>query len=515
MEPYKLSLITALVALLFLAYSSKSKIAAKLAIILISVSIFFGLCYFIIEIFSSGGLNVAALNHLHYALDPGTVLKFWRTALLAGVGIVSIAVFAFLVNRHVTGLGAKGGLSITLTASILAVFFAGASVYFNPITVDGIKLFEQHQYAKRTTLPVGLNTVDQLAPPLRAVAPDTKNNFILIFAEGYESAYLDEAIYPGLTPKLNQLIATRGKRIRGMKDLVLTNWTHGGMSAATCGLPMVPEYSDDNPSALTSTTLVGETCTGDILSRDGYQLSFFGGSQFGGEDKYRLYQSQGYKQTNIQEEFAEIFDEDTPTSTWGYYDEKVLDYVKTKFIDSVDNNLSGEPIGFVVLTLDSHQPGLPSPGCASMPYEDGEEPILNGVHCADTLISSFIQQVLDNPSTADTTIFLMSDHLHARPPEKLDAIPRSDRDYLLVTFNAHKNTNFNADFTRHASAMDVAPTFLATLGYEVDTFNLGRNLFKPNKTLAEALGRESLYANIAPIRAQLREHWKKITGVTD
>ena len=129
------------------------------------------------------------------------------------------------------------------------------------------------------------------------------------------------------------------------------------------------------------------------------------------------------------------------------------------------------------------------------------------------LIAGFINGILDDPATKNTTIILVSDHLHAKPPERLSKIARSKRDYMFVSFNAHVEANFHEDLTRDSTALDVAPTLLALLGYDISTFNLGRNLFKKENTLVESLGRERLFANIAIVRAKIREQWNESKGL--
>lgn len=246
---------------------------------------------------------------------------------------------------------------------------------------------------------------------------------------------------------------------------------------------------------------------GDILAADNYQLSFIGGSQFTAEEKHKLFRDQGFEQVILEQELDKILPERTPKSNWGYYDEFTLDFATSKIIES---SPSATPQGTLILTLDTHPPGLPSPSCSDRVYMDGGDQLLNAVHCADALIADAINRLLNNPKTSNHTIILVSDHIQSGKIPALQAIDREQRDYLFAVFNSKADSQTGNAHQRELTPLDGAPTILAHLGYQIKTLNLGRNaLSAGTSSLAEDLGKEILIENVVPIRDTIFKHWQQ------
>ena len=160
------------------------------------------------------------------------------------------------------------------------------------------------------------------------------------------------------------------------------------------------------------------------------------------------------------------------THEWGLYDEDLF-----RFAGEELRRLAGgdAPFALVVLTLDTHHPGgYVSPSCGS--YGDGNE-ILQSVHCADRLISAFIDSVRASPVAGETTVILVSDHLAMRNSAYgiLEEKP-AERVLTLVV-----DAPGGPAGARHGPAthFDIAPTVLEAVGFRVEgSWGLGHSLLR-------------------------------------
>ena len=70
-------------------------------------------------------------------------------------------------------------------------------------------------------------------------------------------------------------------------------------------------------------------------------------------------------------------------------------------------------------------------------------------------------------------------------------INEEKRNNTFVFFNASQENELL--ITRQASMLDIAPTLLHLIGFDVETLGFGRNLYKGNPTLSEKYGKKEFY----------------------
>ena len=504
MDIYVLTGYLSLLTLASVTAIHKRKLVVNIALIGIGINLILCITYWIINKFSGGGFNTSALHHLHHVLDFTTLQKFWKMGLFAVTSLLTVLLLFLILKKSYSRLSFKTSSALALLCTMSFLISLGLAFWFNPLVQDSMSLYREHRNNLEVQLPEHLSSINALASIEVAAKPDIKNDLVVLYAEGLERLFFEDSVFPGLTPNLSKLIFEKGHQIRGIKDLVLSNWTHSGMTAAMCGLSMAPNYSRENKTNLNSLNLVGETCIGDFLSNEGYHLSFYGGSQFSDTEKTDLYQYQGFNNIWLENDFEKIFPTTTPRTTWGYHDDELLEH---SLREIKKRESETQPQANFILTLDTHNPGLPSPSCESLPYRDGKDKVLNAVHCTDSLVAEFIKALLDGKASSPPTVVLLSDHLHAGPQDIIDNTSRESREYLFVVFNPHPSLNMKASTYRPSVALDIAPSLLAILGYEVETLNLGRNIFSDKANLVELLGRKSLVTNIPKIRKIVNDDW--------
>jgi len=505
-----LSALSVLLGLISLAFTKRNKLSAVLFAVISLICISWVL-YFIANYFSKNGLNLAALMHIKAVFNLNTVKLFYFEIILFLFTVTTLTYLIYklycLEHKYTNYLSEVFSHFVIMCSLSVAVFgFSTSSIGLNIRSI-----YYQYSITKQNKIDDYLFTVDFLAPPITYNKPSEKRNFIIIFAESLESSFFDNELFPNLTPRLRETINKHNSlRISNTNEVVMSNWTYGGMSAALCGLSYTPNYSINNPKRLSNPYIVGESCIGDILSQDDYQLSFTAGSDFGIEHKQKLLTNQGVQNFFTREKIKNSLKKDLPESKWGLYDDDLLSfsYERIKGLSRFK-----KPFGEIILTLDTHVPGLKTPSCNKLKYTDGKNSILNSVHCADRLLSDYIEKIYALPNSKNITVILLSDHLHPGSEPTIDSLERINRKNLFVVLNSPITDESLINIV-NASQLDIAPTILHSLGYSIENFNLGRNVFnKPNslpqQTLVNSLSHTRLNANIVPIRRKINSFWEK------
>jgi phosphoglycerol transferase len=507
-------LLTSLLAItgVFLAsYSSKIK---TIILCLIGLNLFLFCLYYAANQFSQAGINNAVFAHLHHLIRADVLLRFWPTVLGLTSALTIIVFSAAWLSKTARSKSLNTSIFISRVASLLLPLLVLIGLAINPFNIDIAAHYHQQRLDQQFPYPEQFENTPSLAPGISYTSPRQKPNFVIIFAESLERAFLNNTNYPGLTPNLNKLISQHGVEVQGIQQTPISAWTDSGLIAALCGIALTPNYSGQNLAEhdrtaqiiarTKATNIIGETCIGDILALDGYSMSFIGGSEFGVQEKELHMKYQGFESVYSTKDISASQQRPEPMSKWGSFDDALFDFAGQQFEQERDT-----PFGVVILTVDTHTPGYLAPSCRSNLYLNGEDSLLNAVHCSDQLISKFVKKLMASPEHKNTTIFVTSDHLY---PGHLPNINQQmlDRDNLFVVFNSRAPmVASNRIISREATNLDSAPTILAHLGYDIASLNFGRNLMRPAPTLVESMGYETFSKHIAKIRAKMNDHWKQ------
>lgn len=251
------------------------------------------------------------------------------------------------------------------------------------------------------------------------------------------------------------------------------------MVASQCGLPLVPMSNVNKPG----TFMPKAVCLGDTLKQNGYVTSYLGGAslRFGGKGNF--YKTHQFDAVQGLEHHIRTFPLGTvPYSHWGLYDEDLYQLAWKEFTRLTAQN---EPFAFFLLTLDTHPPsGFLSSSCDDIRYGDGENSMLNALHCSDQLAANFIRRLLASEAAAETIIVIASDHLIMSNDigKQLEQHPNRRNLFFILEQDGRKES-----IDRHSSPFDIAPTLLSILGADVEDYNLGVNMLGDDKTMMERL----------------------------
>ncbi|GAA6151484.1 sulfatase-like hydrolase/transferase [Pseudoteredinibacter isoporae] len=417
--------------------------------------------FFVADYFSGNGIDEATVYHMQYGLVGagfGEYLELIAGSSAGLILILALLIYSFFFIRRPT---APKHIAALLPIGLLA------AVLCNPASLNLYRLSGLDRPQQDSDFQQYYQ-----APSISATRSKTKN-IVYIYAESLEQNYFDETLFPGLMPKLNALTAD-ASLFTNIHQVYGTSWTIAGIAASQCGISLVTPSHGNSMSGMPE-FLPGATCLGDLLSKEGYQLNFMGGARLKFAGKGKFLKNHGFQSIKGLNHFKKNDTINKNTSSWGLYDDQLLSLARDEFKQL---QRQGKPFGLFALTLDTHHPkGHVSKSCRESRYQDGSNPMLNAVHCTDTLLADFIQSIRALDTDNNTVIVLASDHL-ALKNLAWDTLKKKPRKNFLMIFDPE--TDGQSIHTK-GSPLDIAPTLLSSVGFDAN-IGLGKNLFDPSVT---------------------------------
>lgn len=424
--------------------------------------------------FTGEGINVAAIEHVRYGVIDGElgILRFPEliglvVVLLAALGTWSWACLRLQARRE-TRTVAVTHHAASWTIPALALLL----LPIHPAVADISRLsFSDAAHAKELDSRLQWELDQSLA---RANRP-----FVYIYMESFESTFLDEELFPGVTPRLRQL-EREALRVSGIRTSPFMTWTTAGMIASQCGTPIL---HGGITSPVSEGLIPGRTCLGDLLNDAGYNLTFLGGADLSFAGKGRFYSNHGFHRVLGLDELRNMTPPKTPTSKWGYYDDTIFDQAKREYL-ALEG--SSDLFALFLLTTTTHpESGFPSPTCRQIVNgRTFSNPMLDAVHCSDQQVFEFVRW-LQSQNREDLIVILASDHLQVAGDANHLLARKENRENLYLAMGQGIAPGI---FTRNATMVDVAPTTAHLVGFGVRKLGLGRNLLLEGKTLTEEFG---------------------------
>lgn len=341
-----------------------------------------------------------------------------------------------------------------------------------------------------------------------------RKNLIYIYMESMETAYASQAAggrqpennyIPNLTALARENLSfSNSERLGGFHPASRTGATIFALFASTTGAPF--HFPVGNGMDKYQTFAPGITSLGDILEEKGYQNEFLCGSDAGFAGRREYFTQHGsYK----------IFDLYTARETgyvpsgyhngwWGFEDTYLYEIAKDELLSLAK---SGKPFNLTMLTVDTHHVGgYICPLCESG-YNPDDSPSVTAaaVSCADRQAADFIAWCREQDFYKDTVIVVTGDH-----PRMDTNLVENISYYDRTVYNCFLNCGLPARTeNREFTAMDLFPTVLAAMGFQIegDRLGLGTNLFSDKPTLCEELGYDALNAEIRKYSPYFIKHF--------
>lgn len=334
---------------------------------------------------------------------------------------------------------------------------------------------------------------DYYVPPEETAitASGTTKNLIYIYVESLETAYASreaggkqtENYIPRLTEIARQnLNFSDTEGLGGFHCTQGANWTMAALFATTSGAPYALPGTERNYLE-GEAHMPGIVTLGDILAEKGYVQEFLCGSagSFAGRSNY--FQQHGdYEIFDLWAARKEGYIPEDYKKNWGIEDKVLFDIAREELTELAGQ---GKPFNFTLLTVDLHAPGGYLCDWCEKKYENITA---NVAACNDSLIAEFLAWCEKQDFYDDSVIVIVGDHprMDGNLVEGLDYYDRT-----VYTCLINSDTSCQSDPQRRTyTSMDLFPTVLASLGFEIegDRLGLGVNLFSQEKTLAEEKG---------------------------
>lgn len=421
--------------------------------------------YFVANYFTGEGITSSVIYHLRYGLE-GAGFGSYIDVIVLTIAFLTLGLLLSAYAFYSNGIKCKYRAS-------LSVLLLLSSLTLNPASLDLYNLtFGQKESSHRFT--------DYYANGSLQATSDEHPNFVFIYAESLERTYFDEALFPGLINELKEL----EKESTSFTDILQppgSEWTMGGMVSSQCGIPLVTP-SGGNSMAGMDAFLPDATCLGDLLSEEGYELTYMGGASldFGGKGK--LYASHGYAKTYGKEELLPQLANPSYLNTWGLHDDTLFDLAFQRFTEL---SRSGKRFGLTMVTLATHHPtGYSCASTEHIQYGDGSDTMRNAIASSDHLISNFVNKIRESKYGKNTVIIVASDHLAFRVSTH-EQLKQGKRRNLFMVIDPKDSTA--REISNTGTTFDVGATILHFLGYR-GAIGLGRNLLEENSLETELNG---------------------------
>lgn len=308
--------------------------AALLSLLLLLLS-----AWYLIDRLSGDGINAATLYHLKADMDGagvadfnGYIALFVAMALLSLLPLALVRVQRFRRPRAGTGVFA-GFMAMLLVAVAVSPLYAdGKRIYYQLRPVDYAQVVPEYEVPVR---------------PLQR-----RKNIVWIYGESLERTYLDDRVFPGLTPNLRRL-AGEGLDFRNIASNEGSGWTIAGLVSSMCGVPLTTAPGDENSMDRMGLFLPEARCLGDYLKQQGYSNHFVGGANASFAGKGSFLASHGFDEVRDVQHFHDKGVGPSHFSAWGVHDDVMLD-------DAWENferlSRAGQPFMLTALTMDTHHP---------------------------------------------------------------------------------------------------------------------------------------------------------------
>tara|TARA_B100000683_G_scaffold249379_1_gene263442 strand:- start:755 stop:2665 length:1911 start_codon:yes stop_codon:yes gene_type:complete len=252
----------------------------------------------------------------------------------------------------------------------------------------------------RKTLKKNEISTSQLFQDISNVTMKKQRNVLMFYLESVEAQYLNEERFPGLMPFLTELreISLFFSDFRQNRGA----FTISGFFASQCGYPFEIFSSEQEMNkTLFYRGTQHLTCFGDVLAQMGYRQMFAQGTSLDFAGTRNFFQSHGYKEVMGSEELT------GSAKPYAVLRDKPL-YDRV-FTEIQKRHQSSAPYHVASINFDTHDPGHSDKSCA--PYGEGDNAILNAVHCLDQNLRSLFGRLQAEQMLGNTLVVFLSDHL--------------------------------------------------------------------------------------------------------
>ena len=479
-----LSFLLIILAFYFFLYSKSTFIQKIIFNIIFMISFTLHATFFVSFYFTGEGVNDAVLYHLNYGLAGASFLEYWKVILLTIIAI--ILMFLTLHYLFTRERKYKFGKKLLYIAFLLIVL----SVIINPTSYDLYDIY------RNSNKQISFDKYYQ-EPSIEKIGES--KNLVFIYAESLERTYFNQKLFPGLIEGLREL-QNRSVYFTDIRQVAGTSWTIGGMVSSQLGIPLFTPITGQEMHEMDDFLPLAEG-VGDLLSKEGYYLSYYGGAELKFQGKGKFYKSHGFDEVYGENNLRAFMSDPDYLSNWGLYDSTLLDLAYDKYLTLSETK---DKFGLFLVTLGTHHPYGHVPNeYRNVKYKDGDNSILNAVKVTDILITDFVKDIMNSKYGDETVIVIASDHLAMRNTafEKLEKGKRRNM-FMILSPEREKSIKI----TKRGSTLDIGPTIMPFIGYETD-IGLGRNLLNEHISSYEI---KKIHDNLISWKEEIEKYWGEL-----
>ncbi|GHA55302.1 hypothetical protein GCM10008927_21540 [Amylibacter ulvae] len=428
--------------------------------------------------------------------DMEPIILFFRDNGMEEVAAIGRGSFASAAGLEMTFVSL-----LILSAYFLNKILTSFSKVLLAICIAHLAISPLSQYVYRQVVPNPVHAnypaSELITEPEIIARPTTQKNLILVYLESLERSYVD---LPETKQVYKQLQALEDKSINAtnVDQTIGTSYTIAGMVGTQCGVPLLPKalnnglYGNKNSGVVVETFMPKIRCLGDILSEDGYILSYMNGASTKKYSKRGFLASHGFSRF-FDEDSVPMPEQEGRRNIWGFNDEVLFDKARDElsYLASQD-----KPFVFSMLTLSTHGPdGFLDTTCEPEDVEKTGSGIPDAIRCTAIHLQE-LNQFLDEKGLSENTIVaVMSDHF-ARSSSMTSSLSSNQ--------DARRNLFYYSDgsqprtIDKEGIALDIYPTLLNAMGYDLvdGRANMGVSLLSETPSLRSVINDEIILNSI-------------------
>lgn len=422
---------------------------------LLSCNFIFYVLYKASDHFTGFGFNESVIYHVFYGIQGFDISLYLEIIIGLCIVIILFTYISFKLPKKL----------IKHPYHYASAIFLTGLLWFQPLTNNLFTLFGASMFNR--------SFIGDLHPVINQnITLNSNKNIVYIYAESLEQTYLDNSLFPNLTPNLNRL-KKQGIFFKNIHQTYGSGGTMAGMIASQCAVPFDAYGIVDKSKPF----LPSLYCLGDILSENHYNLTYIGGASLKFAGKGNFYKSHSFDTVLGKEQLLPLQEDKEYVSHWGLHDDFTFKQVMLEYQHLQSLN---QRFGLFTLTLDTHHPDYQmSKICGQHQYKDGSNHRLNAIHCSDFQIGQLVDKILIDP---DTLIIVSSDHLSPNTKLFKSKIDSKNRSNLLIVLNSDQTPK---TVSKIGATIDTLPTILSFLGSNIHHHNLGVNLLSDQLSLFE------------------------------
>lgn len=434
------------------------------------ITIFFSILtgsYFVANWFTGIGFDDSILYHLEFGVEGAGFADFYiLIVIFIALQLIFTTALIIYLRTFLRKPRCYKNSVLQIINGIILVFCA---YIVHPAASNLLWYLFNNQYSD--------DFIQYFIAPQVNSSVERPKNIIYIYLESLEYNYMDESLFPGLTPELLK-IEKESASFTNIGQTIGASWTMAGMVASQCGLPLLTAFANDHFSM--KEFMPNALCLGDILQSKGYHLEYFGGADAAFAGKNLFYKSHGFPVIKGKDEFINEITDDKFINNWGVSDDKLYDLL---LLQIKKLNEQSKPWGMFSINIGTHQPdGYLAHSCQNVKYAEGKDKLLNAVHCTDMLIGKFYQSLKNAGVLKNTAIVFSSDHLAPVMVRPYQTLQKKDRHNLFMITGAGIKPSKNS---RAGTTLDISATLLRFLNYGSQPIAFGRDLNGTLPTLPE------------------------------